>query len=115
MPLRHFHSFLLILSLLAAIPLSAGPAFAQTLDQLRASGAVGERFDGFLELRDPGAAGAKSTVPEVNAKRRQIYAERAAREAATVEQVGQIYAKQILQQAPAGTWFLKPDGTWMQK
>lgn len=90
-------------------------ARADALDDLRRSGAVGERFDGLLELRDPGAAGASALVQKVNAERRKIYAARAAKDKATPEQVGQIYAKQIIEKAPAGTWFLRPDGSWTRK
>ena len=90
-------------------------ARADALDDLRASGAVGERYDGLLELRDPGVAGASALVAQVNAQRRKIYAERATTDKATPEQVGQIYAKQIINQSPQGTWFLKPDGSWSRK
>ena len=90
-------------------------ARADTLDDLRKSGAVGERYDGLLELRDPGAAGASALVKKVNAQRSKIYADRAAKDKATPDQVGQIYAKQIMKKAPKGTWFRKPDGSWSRK
>ncbi len=113
-PQQHLRRAVLA-GLLLALALPAAPVSADTLDQLRASGAVGERFDGFLEVRDPKAAGAKAKVQEVNAKRRKIYAKRAAQDGATVEQVGQVYAKEILGQAPKGTWFLKKNGKWVKK
>ena len=58
---------LLLGLLLAAFGLAAQ---AQSLDGLRASGAVGERFDGYAVARDSSAAG---VVSQVNAQRRQIY------------------------------------------
>ena len=88
------------------------PALAQDLDALRASGAVGERFDGYLVARDGSAQG---FVDQVNAKRRQIYQQRAASQGVGADQVGMVYAKEILGDAPAGTWFQKPDGSWAQK
>ena len=91
---------------------SAGSADAQDLDALRASGAVGERYDGYAEARDPSAAG---LVQQVNAKRNQIYKQRAAEQGISPGQVGQVYAKQILQKSPSGTFFLQQNGTWTQK
>lgn len=96
------------------VALLAGPvpALAQSLDALRASGAVGERFDGYLVARDSSAQG---FVQQVNNKRRQIYEERAKAQGVPVDQVGRVYAQEILQKAPAGTYFQKPDGSWVRK
>lgn len=86
-----------------------GAATAQSLDQMRSSGAVGERYDGLLEARD---AGASAYVARVNAERRKIYEDAASKQGVSVQQVGQVYAKEIMKKAPAGTWFLGPDGQW---
>ncbi len=94
------------------LSLSAPPALAQSLDQLRASGAVGERFDGYAQALQSSAAG---TVDQVNAKRRQIYAERAASEGVSADQIGQVYAKQIFAKAPPGTKLLQKNGAWITK
>ena len=103
---------LLILGFLG--PFAAGPATAQSLDDLRASGAVGERYDGYAEVRDPGASGAKSRVQGVNQKRKKIYDERAAAQGTTADKVGALYADQIMRKAPSGTWFLQENGKWRQ-
>jgi uncharacterized protein YdbL (DUF1318 family) len=95
-----------------AVGLWAAPAAAQSLDELRASGAIGERFDGLVEARDAGAAAA---VKDINAKRQEIYAQRAAAQGVPADQVGRVYAQEIMQKAPGGTWFLSPDNTWTQK
>ena len=100
---------LLILGFLGSF--AAGPAAAQSLDDLRASGAVGERYDGYAVARDPGA---ESVVQQVNRKRRKIYEERAAAQGATSDQVGALYAPQIMGKAPPGTWFLEKNGQWRQ-
>lgn len=103
---------------LAALGLSlwVATADAQSLDSLRASGVVAERFDGYLVLRGKDApASARATVDEVNQKRRQIYAERAAEQGVPPDQVGRVYARQIFQEAPTGTWFLDESGKWVQK
>lgn len=108
----------LLVALACALPpaLALAPAWAaEPLDQLRAAGALGERYDGLLVLRDPKAAGAKATVEQVNAKRHKIYAQRAAETGATVEQTGAIYAQQIMAKAPKGTYFLQKNGKWTRK
>jgi uncharacterized protein YdbL (DUF1318 family) len=82
---------------------------------LRASGAVGERFDGYAMVRDSGASGAKGVVDDVNRKRKKIYEERASAQGTTADQVGRVYAAQIFQKAPRGTYFLEENGSWRQK
>lgn len=104
---------LLVLGLLLTVAVPA--AMAQSLDELRASGAIGERYDGYVEVRDPGAAGANSVAREVNAKRQALYEERAASQGVSPADIGQLYAGQIMQKAPGGTWFLDENGNWRQK
>lgn len=104
---------LLVLGLLLTVAVPA--AMAQSLDELRASGAIGERYDGYVEVRDPGAAGANSVAQEVNTKRQALYEERAASQGVSAADVGQLYAGQIMQKAPGGTWFLDENGNWRQK
>src|SRR3546814_7894273 len=93
-----------LLTLLAAatlvLPLLAGPAAAQSLDELRASGKVGERYDGFAEARDPAVA---AQVKEINAKRTAIYQQQADKEGVPLAEVGKVYAIGIVKQVPAGT------------
>jgi len=106
-----FSLVVLMLAMLAG-GLTAAPATAQSLDELRASGAVGERYDGLAVARDASAAAA---VAQINAKRQEIYAQRAAAQGVPADQVGRVYAQEILQKAPPGTWFLTPDNKWTQK
>lgn len=84
-------------------------AQAQTLDDLRASGAIGERFDGLVVARDPAYG---SYADGVNQQRLQIYREAAAQQGVTVRQVGEVYARQITGSAPRGTWFQDSAGNW---
>ena len=113
---RHHSWFAVLAAVVLAVAMAAGPAWAQSLDALRASGVVGERFDGFAELRDAGASqSVRSLVNQVNQKRRQIYVKDAAQQGVPVGQVGRVYAKQIMQRAPKGTWFLGESGRWTRK
>jgi len=103
------------------LPLALGlfavrPASAAELDSYRAQGIIAERFDGYVELKSANAPPeAKSLVESVNKKRAEIYKKRAAAENVPVAEVGKIYANQIFGDAPAGTYFRKPDGSYIRK
>jgi uncharacterized protein len=101
---------------LVAMAMAAGPVAAQSLDELRAQGVVGERFDGYAVVRAPGAsAQVQSFVANVNAQRRAIYQQRATQQHVPADQVGRVYAKQLFERAPPGTWFLDETGKWVRK
>jgi len=107
----------ILIALLVALLAAAGFARADDrLDELRNSGAIGERFDGFAVVHATGAdATVKSLVDVDDAKRKQIYEAQAKKEGAPVVEVGKVYAGQIASKAPKGTWFLGEDGKWEQK
>jgi len=91
-------------------------AYADALDDARSSGAVGERFDGYLAIRDPAApASVRQLVEDVNAKRRKVYSDVSTREGTTLDAVGRIYAREIVKNVPPGTWILREDGQWVRK
>lgn len=96
-----------------SLALGTAPALAQSLNDLRRTGAVGERFDGLLVARD-GSAATRQFVETVNAQRLTIYRDQAAAQGVSPEQVGRVYAGQIRQSVPRGTWFLQANGNWTQ-
>lgn len=103
---------------LAALLLGAPGAAAQgkPLDAPRAAGVVGERYDGYAVLRDANAPQEiKDLVVRVNERRKSYYAKRAAEDKAPVAAVGKIYAQQIINRAPAGTYFLDESGKWTRR
>lgn len=106
------HALLGLAALGGGLLLWAGSAKAQSADDLRASGAAGERFDGYMEARDPSAA---SAVSAINAERRAVYAKRAQEQGISPEQVGRVYAQQILSRAAPGTWVKTESGQWIRK
>ncbi len=112
MPRRKFFRLAVLATVALVLGLSAPAARAQSLDDLRASGAVGERYDGYAQALQSSAG---ATVKQVNAKRQKIYAERAASEGVSVDQIGRIYAQQIFAKAPPGTKFLQENGSWIAK
>jgi uncharacterized protein YdbL (DUF1318 family) len=108
-------AFKLCLTLLAFLAMFGSSfAQAQSIDEWRAKGVLGERYDGYVVVRknDEGAA---SVAIEVNAQRRKIYEQRAKQQKVTPAEVGQVYAAEILRNAPKGTWFQAADGAWRQK
>lgn len=108
-------SAVLLAVALVTMPVGAG-ARADALDDARAQGLVGERFDGYLAVRDPAApASTRQLVEAINAKRRQVYGDVAARQGANVDAVGRIYAREIVQKVPPGTWILQESGQWVRK
>lgn len=106
-----------LLCTVAALLTAAGViAEERPLDAPRAQGLIGERFDGYAVVHDSKASAAiRSLVDNTNNERRKIYEKQAAATKAPVEEVGKVYAAEILQKAPAGTWFQGADGRWTQK
>jgi uncharacterized protein YdbL (DUF1318 family) len=108
-------SLSLCLTILAVlVSLGGAPAAAASLDELRQSGALGERYDGYVVVRS-GGGGAAEVAAQVNAERRRIYETRAKEQGISVDQVGTVYAPQIFSRAPAGTYFQAADGSWSRK
>ncbi len=105
--------FLALAALLFTLPAAAQ---ARPLDAPRAAGQVGERFDGYAMVRsDSAPASVKALVTQTNAERRALYEKRAKESGATAADIGKIYAQQILNSAPKGTWFLTQGGKWIQR
>ena len=114
-PARRVVLALSLALLLSAVGLAA-VAQNRTLDAPRSAGTVGERYDGYAVVRDPAqAASLAPVVDQVNAERRKIYAQRAAADGVPIDQIGRIYAAEIVKSAPAGTWFLQESGQWVKK
>ena len=114
MPSRR--SFLAMAAVIPAAFALPGPAVASSLDQYRAQGVIAERYDGFVEIRvENPPAEAAQIVRRINAERRQVYEKRAAQQGVDTDAVGRVYAKQILENAPAGTYFKQPSGSYIRK
>jgi uncharacterized protein YdbL (DUF1318 family) len=98
-------------AILLALILCGTPAWADTLENLRASGAIGESYDGYVVVREPGA---RAEADAINAQRRTIYQEKAAAQGISIDQVGKVYAEEIFKKVPAGTW-IQINGNWTKK
>jgi uncharacterized protein len=104
----------LLLGLALAMPCAA-LAQGRPLDAPRAAGIVGERYDGYAEVRGAAPPDIVALVNQTNAERRALYEQRAKSEGAPLDAIGRIYAAQIMQSAPPGTWFLGQNGQWTRK
>lgn len=99
-----------------SLALVAGPAAAGPLDAPKAAGQIGERFDGYLGLVDRAApAGVRQLVERTNAQRATRYAEIAGNRGVTTEAVARIAGQKLVNEAPAGTFVMGPDGRWQQR
>jgi uncharacterized protein len=112
-----FGFFAVTAIVLVALVSSVSPSAAQSrvLDDARVAGTAGERFDGIAIARAGASGAVKQSIDAVNAQRLAIYRKRAASEGITTEAVGRIYAKQIYENAPSGTWFLLKSSQWVRK
>jgi uncharacterized protein len=113
--LRNFSSgfYRSIMMTIAVFLLAGGvTAWAGPLQDLRASGALGESASGYAVARDPSAT---AEVASINEKRKAVYAEKAAAQGVSIEQVGKVYAKEIFDKVPAGTWLQNEQGQWFKK
>ncbi len=88
-----------------------GTAWAENLEALRASGAIGESSTGYVVARE---GSAQVDAQAINAKRKSIYQEKASAQGVSVDQVGKVYAKEIFSTVPVGTW-IQVNGQWMRK
>ena len=107
---------------LAAVSIAlAGGSFAaaavqESASELRATGLVGEQYDGFLGLVGPAPAQVRAQADAVNIRRRAHYTDLAQRRGVRVEEVAvaagcEIFATRIL----PGQYYRLPDNVWRQR
>jgi len=102
--------------LLLALALAA-PAAAQTpaVDVARASGAVGERFDGYLGVATSVSPAVRSQVARINIQRRSLYSNLAASRGASPQDVGVTAGCQLLARVSTGQAYMLADGQWRRR
>jgi len=103
---------LLLLALVLAVP-----AAAQTppVDAARASGAVGERYDGYLGVSGVVSGPVRSQVARINIQRRSLYSRLAASKGASPQDVGITAGCQLLAGLGAGEAYMLADGAWRRR
>ena len=106
------------LAAVVATPASADVASAKAaVDAAKAKGVVGEQSDGFLGfVHGGGDASLKVAVEEINAGRREVYGQAAAKNGVSVEAAGQsAFTNIILPKLPAGQYYRDAAGNWSKK
>ncbi len=92
----------------------AGPALAQSLDEAKAAGQVGEMPNGYIGVvrSDPGV---QELVDSINERRRVRYKEIADEEGAPMAAVEQLAGARLIERAEPGEYVLNASGSWVRK
>ncbi|MEM7024389.1 MAG: YdbL family protein [Pseudomonadota bacterium] len=101
--------------LLCMLGMLAMPVAAQSLDDAKADGVVGERADGYVGVVGSASGNIQGLVDQVNAKRKAKYGEIAKDRGTSVDAVAQIAGKKLIERAPKGTYVMGSNGQWRQK
>lgn len=112
--------FRLVAGLLAAFLLvvgwAAAPALAQSVDQAKTAGQIGEQPDGYLGIVDASTPPAvRQMADEINLKRREEYRAIASKNGTNLQAVEALSGKMLVERAPRGQYVRLPDGSWVRK
>jgi hypothetical protein len=104
-----------------ALLLMSAPAFADlasdkaAVDAAKAAGTVGEQADGYLGIVSSADGTVTAAVNEINAGRRQVYSQTAAKSGVTPDAAGQATGAQLIAKVPGGQYFKPLGGAWTKK
>lgn len=96
----------------------ATPALAQrdpAYAAARSAGQVGERVNGYLGIVGTPSPDLQRLVDDINNQRRQVYADRAQSEGATLEQYALTAGCLAISRTVPGEKYQAPDGTWQTR
>ena len=106
----------LTLATLTLLVAPAPGAWAEEIDDAKAAGWIGERPDGFLGIVNPDApADVKKLVTEINARRKQKYAEIAKENGTAIDAVAALAGAKVIERTTAGQYVMGTDGRWKKK
>ena len=100
---------------LALMALAGAAAAQDTVLAARASGIVGERYDGYLGAAGPLSPALRSRVAAINIKRRSLFSNLAARRGVTSSDVGVAAACALLGRVAVGEVYLLNEGEWRRR
>ena len=113
---RIFLRIALAVALIAGTLSFAGTSWADSARDAKASGAVGERLDGYLGyVTDKVPASVISVVEEVNAKRRIAYQKIASQTGQDLSKVELVAGSKLIAGAGKGEWVMNAAGAWVQR
>ncbi len=91
-------------------------AVKDAIDAAKASGTVGERWDGYVApVNPPVSANLQQAIDTMNLRRKDIYEKAAKKTNATLEQAGVVFAENIITGLPDGYYYLPKGEGWTQK
>lgn len=99
--------------LLTAMPLSAQSS--PVIIAARASGQVGERYDGYLGFAEAPAPGVRSQVDAVNIRRRSLFTGLAGQRGASPQEVGITAGCELLGRVAVGEAYMLADNVWRRR
>jgi len=98
------------------LPLLPMDAWAQSLNDARDQGYLGERPDGLLGQVDVAApAWALTLMERINTERKLKYSELAGANGTTMQAVQIVAGEKIIASLKPGNWYMDANGRWMQK
>ena len=115
--MRNFKSVILALAVLALTT----PAFADlasdkaAVDAAKVAGTVGEQADGYLGIVSSADATTTAAVNDINAGRRSVYSQTAAKSGVTPDAAGQATGAQLIAKTPPGQYIKPLGGSWTKK
>ena len=101
--------------LLAVAGVAAVAQSSPELVTARQSGAIGERYDGYLGYSANPGERVSREVGAVNIKRRSLYTGLAVRRRATVQEVGIAAGCELLGEVKVGESYMLNDGVWRKR
>jgi uncharacterized protein YdbL (DUF1318 family) len=106
-----------LLALALALAFATAPAAAQTpaVDQARAAGSVGERYDGYLGIVSAVDGPVRSQIATINIRRRSLYSRFAASKGVSPQDVGITAGCQLLARVAVGGAYMLGDGAWRRR
>ncbi len=107
----------LSMATVAIAPAFADIASAKALvDAAKTKGIVGEQNNGYLGFVSAGDAALKAAVEEINAGRRDVFAQAAAKNGVSVEVAGQAaFTASIQPKVKSGEYYQDATGAWVKK
>ena len=107
--------------LAAATLVLASPALADlasdkaAVDAAKVAGKVGEQADGYLGIVGSADAATSAAVDDINAGRRAVYNQTAAKSGVTPDAAAQATGAQLIAKTPSGQYIKPLGGGWAKK
>ena len=105
----------LVIGLFLAVGASAAAAQTPAVDAARASGAMGERYDGYVGVAAAVPNAVRSQVAAINIRRRSLYSNFAAAKRVSPQDVGITAGCQLLARVGVGQSYMLADGRWRRR